>query len=217
MNKRISATLGIVLAASFGLAGCVSQEKYDALEQENTDLRAENRKLTEASLFLSGELMVADKEVEMLERQQQALADEVARWALAGAVKMELLRSGLQIVLPNEVLFATGSAKLKPEGQRILKELVGALEDVPYQIVVIGHTDNVPIGAGLAKLYPSNWELAGARAASVVRMMAAEGIPPQQLLAISTGDTRPIAPNTTEEGRRQNRRIEVRIRPVVAQ
>jgi chemotaxis protein MotB len=217
MNKRVSSTLGIVLATSFVLAGCVSQEKYDALEQENTDLRAENRKLTEASLFLSGELMAADKEVAMLERQQQALADEVARWALAGAVKMELLRSGLQIVLPNEVLFAIGSAKLKPEGQGILKELVDALEDVPYQIVVIGHTDNVPIGSGLAKLYPSNWELAGARAASVVRMMAAEGIPPEQLLAISTGDTRPIARNDTEEGRKQNRRIEVRIRPVVVQ
>ena len=46
-------------------------------------------------------------------------------------------------------------------------------------------------------------------------MMAAEGIPPQQLLAISVGDTRPIASNDTEDGRKRNRRIEVRIRPVV--
>jgi chemotaxis protein MotB len=195
----------------------VSKEEFEALEQENASLRAENMKLTEASLFLSGELMEVDREVEMLERQQQELADEVARWALAGAVKMELLRSGLQIVLPNEVLFATGSANLKPEGQTLLKELVGALEQVPYQVLVIGHTDNVPIGPGLAKRYPSNWELAGARAASVVRMMAAEGIPPEQLLAISMGDTRPIAPNDTAEGRGHNRRIEVRIRPVVVQ
>jgi chemotaxis protein MotB len=119
--------------------------------------------------------------------------------------------------LPNEVLFATGSANLKPEGQALLKELVGALEEVPYQVIVIGHTDNVPIGPGLAKRFPSNWELAGARAASVVRMMASEGLPPEQMLAISTGDTRPIASNDTEEGRKRNRRIEVRIRPVVVQ
>jgi chemotaxis protein MotB len=174
-------------------------------------------RLTEASLFLSGELLDTDREVATLERQQEALEDEIARWALAGAVKMELLRSGLQIVLPNDVLFAGGSAELKPEGQSLLKELVGALEGVPYQIVVIGHTDNVPIGSGLAKRYPSNWELAGARASGVVRMMVAEGIPPQQLLAISMSDTRPLAANDTPEGRKRNRRIEVRLRPVVVQ
>lgn len=217
MKSPFSGSLVAVIAAAFVLAGCVSQEKYDALEKKNTELRAENMKLTEASLFLSGELLEADREVEMLELQQEKLADEVARWALEGAVKMELLRSGLQIVLPNEVLFSTGSAQLKAKGQAILKELVEALEDVPYQILVVGHTDDVPIGSELAKIYPSNWELAGARAASVVRVMAVEGIPPQQLVAISMGDTRPIAPNDTADGRKQNRRIEVRIRPVVVQ
>ena len=215
MTNIRSVTVMFILTASLVLAGCVSKEKYEALEQENAGLRADNMRLTETSLFLSGELLDTDREVAMLEQQQQALADEVARWALAGAVKMELLRSGLQIVLPNDVLFATGSADLKREGQSLLKELVAELQGVPYQIVVIGHTDNVPIGPGLAKRYPSNWELAGARASSVVRMMAAEGIPPGQLLAISMGDTRPIAANDTSEGRERNRRIEVRIRPVV--
>lgn len=215
-SPQLTACL-IILATSFVLAGCVSKEKYEALEQENAGLRTENMKLTEASLFLSGELLEADREVLMLEQQQEALSDEVARWAAAGAVKMELLASGLQIILPNEVLFTTGSANLKPEGQDLLKELIEALEDVPYQIVVIGHTDNVSIGPGLAKRYPSNWELAGARASSVVRVMASEGIPPQQLLAISMGDTRPLVANDTEEGRKRNRRIEVRLRPVIIQ
>jgi chemotaxis protein MotB len=213
-SPQLTACL-VILATSFVLAGCVSKEKYEALEQENAGLRTENMKLTEASLFLSGELLEADREVLMLEQQQEALSDEVARWAAAGAVKMELLASGLQIILPNEVLFTTGSANLKPEGQDLLKELIEALEDVPYQIVVIGHTDNVPIGPGLAKRYPSNWELAGARASSVVRVMASEGISPQQLLAISMGDTRPLVANDTEEGRKRNRRIEVRLRPVI--
>jgi len=207
----------VIVATSFVLAGCVSQDKYDALEKENTELQEANMKLAEASLFLSGELMESDREVAMLEQQREALNDEVERWAVAGAVKMELLRNGLQITLPNEVLFAPGSADLKRDGQSLLKELVDALEDVPYQIVIVGHTDNVPIGPGLAKRYPSNWELAGARASSVVRLMASQGIPPAQLLAISMGDTRPIADNATPEGREINRRIDVRIRPVVVQ
>lgn len=205
------------LALSFVLAGCVSQEKFDTLEKENAELRADNMKLTEASLFLSGELLETDKEKEMLERHQELLAAEIARMGLEDAVKAELLRSGLRIILPNEVLFKTGSASLKPEGQSLVKELVGVLEQVPYQILVIGHTDNVPIGPGLAKRYPSNWELAGARASSVVRLMVAEGIPGEQLLSVSMGDTRPIASNASEEGRKHNRRIEVRLRPVVVQ
>ena len=213
---RTAATLALA-AAWLGLAGCVSQEKYDALEKSNADLRAQNQQLTEASLFLSGELLEADQEMRTLERQQQALEDEVARWATLGAVRMELLRSGLRIVLPNEVLFESGSAKLKPDGETLVSELVGALEDVPYQILVVGHTDNVPIGPGLASVYPSNWELAGARASSVVRVMVEEGVPGQQLLAMSMGDTRPVATNDSAEGRRENRRIEVRIRPVIVQ
>lgn len=217
MRNPVATSFFIVLATSFVLAGCVSKEKYEDLEKKNTELRAENMQLTEGNIFLSGQLLEADREVAVLEQQQVALSDEVARWAVAGSVKMELLRSGLQITLPNEVLFATGSADLKLDGQKLLKELVGALEEVPYQIIVIGHTDNVPIGPGLAKRYPSNWELAGARASSVVRLMAGEGIPPDQLLSISMGDTRPIASNATPEGRAENRRIEVRLRPVVVQ
>ena len=217
MSRIRSTTYFIFVACLLGLGGCVSQEKFDAVEKENEQLRAENRQLTESSLFLSGQLLAADQEMMALENQRDALEDEVTRWAAIGAVQMELLASGLRIVLPNEVLFKSGSAELKPEGETIIGELVGALEDVPYQIVVIGHTDNVPIGAELARLYPSNWELAGARASSVVRIMVAEGVAPQQLLAVSMGDTRPIAPNSTAEGRQQNRRIEVRIRPVVVE
>ena len=63
--------------------------------------------------------------------------------------------------------------------------------------------------------FPSNWEVAGARAASVVRLMQAEGVPPAQLVAVSRGENQPIASNDTAEGRAQNRRIDVRIRPII--
>jgi chemotaxis protein MotB len=210
MIKIRSTAYLFVLAIPFVFAGCVSIDKYEALQKEN-------KELISSSLFLSSELMEEDKEVQLLQMEQEALLDEVARWAVAGAVKMELMRSGLQITLPNDVLFASGSANLKPEGQSLIGELVSELEGVPYQIVVLGHTDNVSIGPELAERYPSNWELAGARAASVVRTMAAAGVPSDQLVAVSNGDTRPIASNDTAAGRKQNRRIEVRLRPVVIQ
>jgi len=202
---------------SMGLAGCVSQEKYDEAVAENKMLKKEQTRLSESNLFLSAELLETDQEMLQLELAQERLADDVERWATLGAVKMELLANGLHIILPHDVLFGTGAAELKPGGQKLIGELSQELQSVPYQIVVIGYTDDVPIGPALENRYPSNWELAGARASAVVRAMIDDGIPPVQLVALSTGDTQPIASNDTEEGRARNRRIEVRLRPVIIQ
>ena len=212
-----STTLLMATALSVALAGCVSQEKYDEAVAENEELKKEQMRLSEANLFLSAELVAADEEVMQLELARDRLADDVQRWAALGAVKMELLRNGLHIILPHDVLFGAGAAELKPDGRQLVGELSKELQAVPYQVVVIGYTDDVPIGPGLANRFPSNWELAGARAATVVRAMIDEGIPPAQLVAISTGDTQPIASNDTPEGRALNRRIEVRLRPVIIQ
>ncbi len=97
----------------------------------------------------------------------------------------------------------------------VLKQLVDELEDLPYQILVIGNTDNVPVGAHLAAKYPNNWYLAGARAASVVTYMEQQGVPSAQLVPVSWGQEHPVQANDTEEGRAENRRIEVRLRPVI--
>ncbi len=81
------------------------------------------------------------------------------------------------------------------------------------QIDVVGNTDNVPIGPELAERYPSNWELAGARAAIVVRFLQTGGVNPAQLEAISNGQYHPVASNDTAAGRAQNRRTDLLIRP----
>jgi chemotaxis protein MotB len=91
------------------------------------------------------------------------------------------------------------------------------LKKSSHQILVIGHTDNKPIGPALVKHYPTNWELAGARAASVVRLFAHSGLPSKRLLAVSMADAQPVASNSTPEGRARNRRIEIRLRPVPAE
>ena len=149
------------------------------------------------------------------EREQEELADEVASWALLGAIKMQMLADGLHLILPHDVLFASGSTRLSPEGKKLVVELVAEINQQPYQIAVLGFSDNIPVGPELVERFPSNWEVSGARAASVVRVMEAEGIPAEQLIAVSRGSTGPIASNDTPEGRAQNRRIDIRIRPIV--
>ena len=97
----------------------------------------------------------------------------------------------------------------------VLIRVAGQLKDVPYQIIVSGHTDNVAIGPNLAKRFPTNWELAGARSARVVRLFEESEIDGVRLLAVSRGETMPVASNDTPEGQKKNRRIEIRLRPVV--
>jgi chemotaxis protein MotB len=208
--------LFVALATAFLLlSGCVTENSYNKVVKERNELRQANAALEDETVEMGTELMLRDLEVAQLERQQQELADEVERWAVRGAIKMMLLADGLHLILPHDVLFASGTTRLSSDGHELIVELVQEINQQPYQIAVLGFTDNVPVGPKLAERYPSNWELAGARAASVVRVMQEEGVPAAQLVAVSRGETEPVASNDTEEGRAQNRRIDVRIRPVV--
>ncbi len=232
MKRNLSVPGSLVLAASLAIApltGCVTQSKYDLMLAERDELAASNeilrqqsgqltrqsQRLASVAAGLSQELALRDEEVEQLRREQEELMEELEIWVVAGLIKMELLKDGLHLVLSEEILFPTGSDELNDTGREVLTKLVEELEQLPYQIAVIGYTDNIPVGPRLAARYPSNWELAGARAASVVRLFQGAGIPAQQLLVISRGEGQPIASNDTPEGRAENRRIEIRLRPVV--
>ena len=97
------------------------------------------------------------------------------------------------------------------EVARLAKQLREGSETISVE----GHTDNLMIGESLKTQYPSNWELAGARAARVVRRLSAEGVEPTRLRAVSFGPFAPKAPNTSSEGRAANRRTEILLRPTV--
>jgi chemotaxis protein MotB len=208
--------LFVALATAFLLlSGCVTESSYNKVVQERNELRQANAALADETVELGTELMLRDLEVAQLEQEQQELADEVERWAVRGAIKMMMLADGLHLILPQDVLFASGTTQLSDDGRDLIVELVQEINQQPYQIAVLGFTDNVSVGPKLAERYPSNWELAGARAASVVRVMEEAGVPASQLVAVSRGETEPVASNDTEEGRAQNRRIDVRLRPVI--
>ena len=92
-------------------------------------------------------------------------------------------------------------------------KVVPQLNTASYTVDVVGSTDNVPIGPELADRYPTNWELAGARAALVTRHLQAGGVDPTAMSAVSNGQYHPVASNDTPEGRAKNRNVALLLRP----
>ncbi len=115
----------------------------------------------------------------------------------------------LVVNMPQDVLFATGSAALRPDLSSDLRAVAANLISYPNsQIQVIGHTDNV----GDAAL---NQDLSQRRASSVATVLATNGVPPSRIAIMGRGEDAPIASNLTDAGRAQNRRVEIIIRPTM--
>ncbi|MBE0509335.1 MAG: flagellar motor protein MotD [Chromatiales bacterium] len=136
------------------------------------------------------------------------IADDFER-VLQSLIEQDLIRitrdeNWIEIEINTSLLYGSGSADLEPEALPILRRLAGILRQYPNPIQVEGFTDNVPIAT---MIYPSNWELSAARAASVVNLFTRTGVDPGRMVAVGYGEYRPIADNATAEGRRQNRRV----------
>ncbi|MCX7904181.1 MAG: OmpA family protein [Caloramator sp.] len=116
---------------------------------------------------------------------------------------------GVVIELQEKILFDSGKADIKPESLPLLSKISQLLRMFENEIVVEGHTDNVPINRGY---YDSNWELSADRAVKVVRFLVEkQGINPEKITAVGAGEYRPIATNATPEGRQKNRRVNILI------
>lgn len=117
---------------------------------------------------------------------------------------------GVRIALASAQFFNPGGTKIKVGALKALDKIAVLLSETDRKIVVEGHTDNQPVSKDAP--YESNWELASLRATSIVRYFQKyHHIDPKRMSAISYADTRPIKSNDTEEGRSQNRRIEIYI------
>lgn len=140
---------------------------------------------------------------------QNEIAAKLKAAGLGNSVKFRLDPRGLVInIVTDGVLFDSGSAQLRPDGQAVLDELAPALNQLPEPLSVEGHTDNVPIGPGGA--FPSNWELSTARATTVLRyLIDRHGLNAARLTAAGYADQRPLVPNTDDAGRATNRRVEI--------
>ncbi len=182
------------------------KKKADSLDR---DLGAERIALMEAATAL------ATRETELVGMQStyDELVSDLESEVSSGQIEIERLREGLRLHVSDDVLFASGSAELDEIGREVLEKVAGRLAQLNDFIEVRGHTDNRRIRGALAKRYPSNWDLAAARAARVVRLLEERGVPGERLAAVSLGSNDPIASNDTADHRAMNRRIEIRLEP----
>ncbi len=180
--------------------------KIAALDRRRSELETNLRES-------ESEVVRHTEEVEQLRQTYGGLVSDLETEVAAGRIEIERLREGLRLNLSQEILFTSGSARLNQRGRAVIGKVAGRLAAAPQRIEVLGHTDDRGISGALARRYPSNWELAAARAASVVRLLAERGVPPDRMRAVSFGQFRPVAPNDTPEGRARNRRIEIRLLP----
>jgi chemotaxis protein MotB len=117
----------------------------------------------------------------------------------------------VEVEIRNDLLFDSGSATLSPAAEGVIRRLAGVLGPAGNPVRVEGHTDNVPIRTAV---FPSNWELSAARAASVVRVLGTAGVAPGRLAVLGLGEFRPAVSNATPEDRSRNRRVLLAILPV---
>jgi chemotaxis protein MotB len=150
-----------------------------------------------------GELVKEIKQV--LEQAAQQAGVEMQ--GLKADVVVDFNERGIRIsIFPDQILFDSGSAQLKPSFMQILGKLAEPLRGLPNQIEVQGHTDDQAINTAA---FPSNWELSAGRAGAVIRYFEKLGLKPDRLQAAGYADTRPIDSNATRQGRARNRRVEI--------
>jgi len=162
------------------------------LSQQQTSQRFELRKGEQPQNYM---FQIADN----IKRDLQPLIDKQL-------IKITSNKLWVEVEINTSLLFSSGSAELEPEANPPLTKLGAMLARLPNYIDVEGYTDNKPINN---TVYPSNWELSAARAASVVRMFIKSGVDPDHMAVIGYGQYRPIADNKSIEGRQTNRRVRV--------
>src|SRR4030067_3722038 len=123
-------------------------------------------------------------------------------------VSINQTRRGVVLNISESSLFKTGEAVLQPGALDVLRQVSAVLSKEELPIEVEGHTDDIPI---TTVQFPSNWELASARARSGVRMLIDKGVPEKRLAAVGLASSQPLVPNDTPENRARNRRVTITI------
>mgnify|MGYP001167318595 CR=1 FL=1 len=155
---------------------------------------------------------VESEEPDQLSQIQNQVESYIYENNLEGTLDTKLSGEGLLITMKTDVTFDSGSAKVKAEGREIAKEIAKMLHtDPPLEIIVSGHADDRPMNN---EEFSSNWELSAMRAIQFMNLLLADGeLKPEKFSAKGFGEFRPIVPNTSEENRAKNRRVEVLVEP----
>ena len=180
---RIPALAATAMATVFALAGCVSQQTYEAQVQKTDALQQKYDQLN------------------------QQMSSEIA----AHEMHIERLQNALRVTVNDQLLFPSGDWQMPPDAQQSIAKIAKILAPMQQtKIVVNGYTDNVPIGPGLVRQgVTSNLILSQKRAENVAQFMISQGVNPSLVSTQGFGDADPVASNDTADGRAQNRRVEI--------
>lgn len=198
-----------------------------SLSKVESELGAKSTQLASTTTQLAStktELEATAKERDQLRKLREQAEREAAQYKEVSMKLKGMVDSGkLQVVnrkgrltlkLPDNILFPSGSKKLKKEGQEALAQVAEVLKSVEdREFFIAGHTDNIPVKKGGA--FRDNWELSTARAVEVVNLMIKQGVIGDRLGAAGFGEFDPIGDNATPEGREQNRRLEIILMPKI--
>lgn len=190
------------------------QAKADALAARMAELEAalgdtqKDKSALENALI---ELRKRKAESEGRIAEFKALLDKFRKLIDSGKLKVRIHEGRMIVELATDILFPSGSATLSKDGKVAIAEVAELLKSIPdRKFQVEGHTDNVPTKTAV---YKSNWELASARALTVLKTMTESGMPGERISAASFGDTKPTKGNETPEDKAANRRIEIVVVP----
>jgi chemotaxis protein MotB len=213
----IGLLLGLLVFASCDKKALLDRAQAELAEAKQTEARnaAETAALREKLTAAEDHLQELAKEKEAVEKNHQSLEDEMRAALESKDVTISQLQGKLTVNILDRILFDSGEADLKPDGAAVLRKVAAILEQHTNLLIqVVGHTDNVPIRPGARTRFPSNWELSTARATAAVRFLSEKaGIDPRRLGALGYGEFRPVADNSTADGRAKNRRIAIMILP----
>jgi chemotaxis protein MotB len=171
------------------------------------DLQKDNDQIA----ALQAQVADLQKDKETAAQMAKGLEDEMRNDLESKDVTISKLQGKLTVNILDRVMFDSGEAILKPDGESVMRKIAAILAEHPaLKIHVIGHTDNVPI----RNRFASNWELSSARALAAVHFLTEKaGVDPRRVGAVAYGEFRPLADNATAEGRARNRRIAITILP----
>jgi chemotaxis protein MotB len=146
-----------------------------------------------------------------LEHVRKELTQTLSNQVAQHTVSLQMGRDGLVISLREAGFFEAGSATPKQETLSTLKQIAVALGKTPYDLRIEGHTDNSPIHTAA---FDSNWELSSARATRIARLfLDMKALPPDRISAAGYAEFHPVAPNSSPEGRAENRRVDLVVLP----
>lgn len=172
------------------------------LEQQVAIVQTGNHSSKKSSLY--------EKEQQNLEELKSNLDGYIKESGLNDQLDTELNHSELKITISESALFDSGSADMKEDSKNVARMIGQMLQEYPgYEMIVAGHTDNVPIHNAY---FDSNWDLSTARALSFMKVLLNNSeLEPKLFRAVGLGEYHPVDSNETVEGRAKNRRVEISI------